>query len=168
MATALELEKAIEKAGKKLTKQMKDFVAYLMATENLDKKAAYMKAYPKSTALAAESSATRLYQIPKVTAYIELCMNARSLRTNIDADWVLNQAVKVHERCMQARPVLDREGEQVYVETPDGEQKPAFTFEHSGANKSLEMIGKHVSVQAFNEKSTTTHNIITDDGGNEW
>ena len=34
--------------------------------------------------------------------------------------------------------------------------------------KNLELIGKLTTVQAFNEKSTTTHNIITDDGGNEW
>lgn len=60
----------------------------------------------------------------------------------IDAAWVLNQAVKVHERCMQGEPITDKDG------TPTGEWK----FEHAGANKSLEIIGKHVDVQAFKDK----------------
>lgn len=58
----------------------------------------------------------------------------------IDASWVLKQAVKVHDRCMQAEPVLIK-----------GEPTGEFKFEAAGANKSLEIIGKHIDVQAFNE-----------------
>lgn len=57
----------------------------------------------------------------------------------VDAAWVLQQAVKVHERCMQEVPVLDKEGE------PTGE----YRFEHAGANKALEIAGKHKDVNAF-------------------
>jgi len=64
----------------------------------------------------------------------------------VDKAYVLNQAVKVHERCLQEVPVLDHEGQ------PTGEYK----FEHAGANKALELIGKHVDVNAFKE---------TDDNG---
>ena len=59
----------------------------------------------------------------------------------IDKAWVLKQAAKVHERCMQEEPVRDAQG------NPTGEYK----FEHAGANKALEIIGKHVDVQAFKE-----------------
>lgn len=77
-------------------------------------------------------------------------MQERCEKTKIDAEWVLIQAVKVHERCMQHEPVL-----------VNGEPTGEFKFEHSGANKALEIIGKHVDVQAFNEKSSSevTHKV---------
>ena len=73
----------------------------------------------------------------------------RCEQTRIDAAWVLKQAVKVHERCMQAEAVKDRDGQEI------GEYK----FEHSGANKALEIIGKHVDIQAFLEKQEITATI---------
>lgn len=90
-------------------------------------------------------------QKPAITSRIAELKAERCATTKIDALWVLNQAVKVHQRCMQAEPVTDREG----AET--GEYK----FEHSGANKALEIIGKHVDIQAFLDKqevqATVTH-----------
>ena len=78
----------------------------------------------------------------------------RSKQVQVDAAWVLTQAVKVHERCMQAEPVTERvDG----IEQDTGE----FKFEHSGANKALEIIGKHVDVQAFLEKKQVDANIQT-------
>lgn len=73
----------------------------------------------------------------------------RSERTKIDADYVLQQAVKLHERCMQeVRPLLDRKGGQI----SDDDGSPLFVFNASGAAKALELVGKHVNVQAFREK----------------
>ena len=65
-----------------------------------------------------------------------------SERAEIDAAFVLRGAVEVFERCMQDQPVLDSEG------NPTGE----YRFEHSGANKALEIIGKHRAVRAFTEE----------------
>lgn len=88
---------------------------------------------------------------PDIASYIAELKQKRSDETTIDAAWVLRQAVKVHDRCMQAEPVIDKEGGST------GEYK----FEHSGANKALEIIGKHVGVQAFLDKKeievTVTH-----------
>jgi phage terminase small subunit len=89
---------------------------------------------------------------PLIQARLAELMKERSERVKIDADWVLRQAVKVHERCMQAEPVTDREG------NATGE----FKFEASGANKALELVGKHVNVQAFLDKSKVEH-ALTDD-----
>ena len=86
---------------------------------------------------------------PYIQDAVYLAMKERMDKVKIDAGWVLNQAVTLHERCMQSRPVLDREGKSVMVETPDGDMAPAYTFDSSGANKSLETVGKHVDVQAF-------------------
>lgn len=65
----------------------------------------------------------------------------RSDNTAINAAWVLKNAKRVFDRCMQDEAVMSQ-GE------PTGEYK----FEHSGANKALEIIGKHVDVQAYSEK----------------
>ncbi len=52
---------------------------------------------------------------------------------------------------MQEEAVTDADG------SPTGEYK----FEHSGANKALEIIGKHVDVQAFLDKKQVDANIQT-------
>ena len=63
----------------------------------------------------------------------------RSARVLVDADYVINGLISVHKRCMQEEAVMDSEG-------PTGE----FKFEHSGANKSLELLGRHLGI--FNDK----------------
>lgn len=67
---------------------------------------------------------------------VQKAMDNRSAKTELTAEWVLNNLKEVAERCMQAEPVLDREGNET------GEWK----FEHAGANKSLELIGKHLKL----------------------
>ena len=71
---------------------------------------------------------------PHIVDALETARAERSKRTQIDADWVLEQLVKVYGRCMQVEETLDREG------NPTGK----FRFEHTGATRSLELIGKHV------------------------
>lgn len=88
---------------------------------------------------------------PEIQNRLSELKGERNERLQIDADWVLKQAVKVHQRCMQAEPVLDREGNPVMVEDANGNLVAAYKFEHAGANKALELIGKHVNVGAFKE-----------------
>lgn len=108
-------------------------------------RAAIRTGYSKKTA---GQIGHELLKRPDVQERIAELKAERSERTKIDADWVLAQAVKVHERCMQAEPVM----EQV-----DGEWRETgeYKFEHSGANRALEIIGRHVDVQAFLDKSET-------------
>ncbi len=100
---------------------------------------------------------------PHVAARIADLKAARSERTGIDADYVLRQAVKLHERCMQeVTPKTHRNGDQVV----DEEGRPVYEFNAAGAAKSLELVGKHVSVQAFREQlsvtATVTHEEMLD------
>lgn len=53
------------------------------------------------------------------------------LQTGLNREWVISRLMSVAERCMQAEPVLDKEG------TPTGEYK----FDASGANQALRMLG---------------------------
>ena len=111
-----------------------------------DQSAAFREAFPNSKAKSEgiNECASRLHSKSKVLARIdELKAQVREVAEKefkIDAEWVLKQAVKVHDRCMQAEPVL-----------VGGEPSGEYKFEAAGANKSLEIIGKHIDVQAFNE-----------------
>ena len=110
---------------------------------------AYRAAYPasqewKSEALYAQSSA--------LAADSKVAVRVKTLRAIItqqaideaatDKAWVMRRLKTVAERCMQAAPVLDKKGNPVMVETPEGEEVPAFTFNSMGANRALELIGK--------------------------
>tara|TARA_R110002033_G_scaffold160170_2_gene196408 strand:+ start:398 stop:808 length:411 start_codon:yes stop_codon:yes gene_type:complete len=70
---------------------------------------------------------------PNIQSRIAEAMAERAENTKIDAEYVLKMSNELLLRCM--------------VEGED--------FSPSGAGKALDLIGKHVNVQAFNEKSTT-------------
>ncbi|MCY1150695.1 terminase small subunit [Enterobacter asburiae] len=51
---------------------------------------------------------------PDIQDFIAELNRERLERVQIDADYVLRQAVKLHERCMQeVEPITDRRGEEV-------------------------------------------------------
>lgn len=53
------------------------------------------------------------------------------LKTGLDREWVISRLMTVVDRCMQAEPVLDKEG------SPTGE----YNFDATGANQALKMLG---------------------------
>lgn len=83
---------------------------------------------------------SQLLANPKVSQAIAEAKAQRSKKVNITAEYVLGNLVEVAERCMQKRPVLNMKGEQVVDE--DGANK--WTFDSKGANRALELLGKHV------------------------
>lgn len=86
---------------------------------------------------------------------IKELIEERNNRVQVDADYVLKQAVKLHQRCMQeVRPKIIR-GEQV----KDDEGNNVFIFDSMGAAKSLELIGKHVNVKAWEDKISLSGDV---------
>ncbi len=76
---------------------------------------------------------------PNIAERIVELKAERSARTLVDSDYVINGLLEVHKRCLQAEPVM--------VRGKDGmEESGEFKFEHSGANKSLELLGKHLGI----------------------
>lgn len=98
----------------------------------------------------ANVTASKMLSNANIHSRIAELKRERSEKTKIDARWVLEAAKKVYDRCMQHEPVI-----------VGGEPTGEYKFDSSGANKALDTIGKHVEVQAFNEKRTTevTHSI---------
>ena len=64
--------------------------------------------------------------------------DARPERAGLTQDWVLGRLREVAERCLQHEAVRDRKGD------PTGE----YTFNVTGANKALELIGRHLGMFA--------------------
>ena len=69
---------------------------------------------------------------PAIAEYITELKAERSKKTKIDAAYVLEMSNELLKRCM--------------VEGED--------FNATGVGKALDLIGKHIDVQAFNEKQT--------------
>ena len=98
------------------------------------------------SAKTAEQAGCRLLRDVQVSKAIREAQDARIERVEITQDWVLSRLASVAERCLQAEPVYDRKGDRVMVETPDGEEAPAFTFNAAGANGALGLLGKHLGM----------------------
>ncbi|HAI51401.1 MAG TPA: terminase small subunit [Enterobacteriaceae bacterium] len=100
----------------------------------------------------ARNQAYRLMTNDDILQRIAELNQDRLKRTNIDAEYVLRQAVKLHERCMQeVEPLTDRRGEEI----TDEQGRTVYGFDAKGAVASLKLIGDHISVQAFKQQTTT-------------
>lgn len=83
---------------------------------------------------------------PHLLDFIAELNKERLKRVQIDADYVLRQAVKLHERCMQeVEPITDRRGEEI----KDEHGRTIYGFDSKGAAAALKLVGEHVTVQAF-------------------
>lgn len=90
--------------------------------------------------VSARVTACRLLGKPAVQDRVAELMSERMERVGVDADVVLYGLRTVVDRSLQARQVLDREGE------PTGE----WEFNAAGANRALELLGRHLGL--FNDR----------------
>ena len=122
-----------------------EYIVDLNATQ-----AAIRAGYSNKTA---QEQSSRLLSNVIIQQRIAELMEQRSKRVEINADWVLISAKRVFDRCMQEEE----------VETRDGEPTGVFKFEHSGANKALEIIGNHVNVRSFeSERDNSSTDSLAD------
>lgn len=94
---------------------------------------------------------------PVIQERIQKLIQKREQRTEITADYVLQTIHETVERCRQSYPVLDRRGNQVYCETPEGDMLPAYVFDSKGVLKGCELLGKHLTL--FTDKHEVTGNM---------
>ena len=109
--------------------------------------AAVRAGYSEKTA---KQQGSRLLTNVDVQNAVRAAQEERSERTAITQDYVLQTIVSTIERCKQAEPVTDRKGDPVMVETPDGGEAKAYTFNAMGVLKGAELLGKHLKL--FTEK----------------
>lgn len=104
--------------------------------------AAIRAKYSKKTA---RSQGQRLLTNVDIQTRIQELKAARSDRTGLNADWVMEQSRRVFTRCMQEEQIFTKGGEPVVITTPDGELAAAYKFDSTGANNALKLIYSHVS-----------------------
>lgn len=120
-----------------LTPKQKRFVGEYLIDLNATQ-AAIRAGYSQKTA---NEQGARLLANASVQAAIGKATEQREKRTQITQDYVLNGIRDLVERCIQAEPVRDKEGNET------GE----YRFEAFAALKGYELLGKHLKM--FTEKS---------------
>ena len=124
----------------KLTDKQKEFVRQYLVDLNATQ-AAIRAGYSERTA---SRIGPQLLGKTCVREAIEKAQAKRAQRVEVTQDYVLSNLVEVVERTMQRAPVLDRKGEQV----TDEEGRAVWTFDAKGANRALELLGKHLGIFA--------------------
>lgn len=106
--------------------------------------AARRAGYSKKTA---EFQGSRLLRNVKVQVEISRLRAEQAEAASISAKWVLDNLIEVSERCMQKTPVMkfDRE-EKCMRQITDENREGVWQFDASGANRALELIGKHIGM----------------------
>jgi len=120
---------------------IKEYLVDLNATQ-----AAIRAGYSAKTAYRQGADLRRKTSIREA---IEKAQAERSQRVEVTQDYVINNLVEIVERTMQRAPVTNRKGEQV----TDEEGRAVWCFDAKGANRALELLGKHLGV--FTDKVQT-------------
>lgn len=140
--------------GKKLTIKQDMFVKEYLKDLN-GTQAAIRAGYSKKTA---NRIANQNLSKPDIKSAIEKAKQERTERTKIDADYVLTQIQEYLDHCFGRKLIkktVNVEGEYQTIEVEE--------FNPTGIGKALELLGKHVAVQAFKEKQelhTTVNGVI--------
>ena len=77
-----------------------------------------------------------------IQKYICELKNKRSERVKYSQDELMRDILEVKNRCMQANPVFDKEGNETGI----------WKFDSNGANKALDMLAKHVGFYETDNK----------------
>ena len=90
----------------------------------------------------ANEQAAQLLAKLSIQKYICELKNKRSERVKYSQDELMRDILEVKNRCMQANPVLDKEGNETGI----------WKFDSNGANKALDMLAKHVGFYETDNK----------------
>jgi phage terminase small subunit len=132
-----------------LSPRQQQFVVEYCVDRNATQAA--IRAGYKSTTAAEQAS--RLLTNVKIKEAVEAKLKRLEAKTELSAEWVLTSFKNIAERCMQATPVVDK----------DGNETGEYKFDANGANKALEMIGKHLKLFTDKQEITGSMNNTTTD-----
>jgi phage terminase small subunit len=126
-----------------LTVKQEKFVQGLF--QGMSQREAYKSAYnaEKMSDGVIDNKASLLAKKDEIRVRLQELQKTVAERNIVTVEWVIENLKQVAERCMQAEPVMIREGNE-WVESGE------YQFAHAGANRSLELIGKYLGM--FTEK----------------
>lgn len=138
------IEAKPDKKGKDgMTPKQKKFCEEYLIDLNATQ-AAIRAGYSQETAFSIGSENLRK---PLLRTHIEKLIDERSKRTLVHADFVIENLVEVSQRCLQKVPVMVFDPvEKKMVQKQDEEKRNVWAFDSIGANRSLELLGKHMKM----------------------
>lgn len=95
----------------------------------------------------------RLLKNDKIMRAVEEENNKRKEKLELSAEWVLENLKNIAEKCQQAEPVLN-----FNYDTKQLEETGEYKFDSQGANRALELIGKHLKM--FTDKVETSGEVF--------
>ena len=125
-----------------LTDKQRKFVSEYLVDLNATQ-AAIRAGFSERTA---GSMAQKLVAKSHIQEAIKAAQAQREKRTLVTVDYVVSSLREVAERCLQKSPVTNAKGKQVQ----DEQGRDVWKFDSAGANRALELLGKHVN--AFGER----------------
>lgn len=124
-----------EKLSGKQEMFCREYLVDLNATQ-----AAIRAGYSEKTA---RQMACKMLTKAYIAEHIAKLNKERIKRVQVDADWVLTASKQLYDKCMEAEPLTDQDGNEI------GFAK----FNPSGAAKAIELVGRHVSIKAFEDQT---------------
>lgn len=84
---------------------------------------------------------------PQILEYLNEKRQILQDKLDITQEWVLRRLKDVSDRCMQAVPVMRFDPvDKCMVQATDEEGNGVWQFDSTGANRSTELIGKHLGM----------------------
>lgn len=103
----------------------------------------------------AKEIASELLTKPNIHTRIAELKKQLSEKTLVDAEYVIKGFIEVANRCMEKKPVLEFNGK-FMEQKKDEDGNLVWQFDSSGANRSLELLGKHVGIFDKDNSQKTT------------
>jgi phage terminase small subunit len=108
------------------------------------KRAALAVGYAEASA---SSEANDITHNPAAIDYINTLKQQQTIRSKINADYVLAAIYETLERCRQEiEPIRVKGGGTLVVNDKNGEPKNAFRFDARNTLKAAELLGKHLAM----------------------
>ena len=142
-----------------LTDKQQLFADYYLAN-NCNAKQAYIKAYGKQTARTAEVNGAKLLRNSNVSDYVDIRQAEIREKTTVTQEWIIEKLKTVVSRSLQEQPVMkfdydEKTMKQETVITDDGVEIGVFTYDSTGANKALELLGKTLGIYKDKKELST-------------
>lgn len=84
---------------------------------------------------------------PVIRTRIGELMDERSKKLLIHGDFVIQNLIEVSQRCLQKQPVMTFDPvNRMMVQKEDEDGNHVWEFDSNGANKALELLGKHLKL----------------------